>query len=374
MSELVLITGGAGFLGCHTANELLRLGYRVRALDFLAPPVHEPGKRPAWLEAEVELIVGDILDKPLVAKALKGADRVLHLAAYQDYLPDFSTFFRINTAGTALVYELIVEGRLPICKVVVASSQAAYGEGQHECPKHGTVHPGIRPDDQLGSGDWEVHCPKCDGRTDWRLTDESVTNPHNQYGLSKLTQEMVAFSLGKRYHIPTTCLRYSITQGKWQSPRNSYSGICRIFTLRALTGKPAIVFEDGKQIRDYVYAGDVAKANVLALTDHRTDGEVYNVGGGELLSALEYANIIRQVVSLKAEPHLPGYYRFGDTRHMVSNVTKLRSLGWQPTTKVRDIVAEYSDWVASQGFRDNSDEAIERMLKVGTLRRAAARL
>ena len=112
MSELVLITGGAGFLGTHTAHELIRLGYRVRALDFLTPPVHEPGKRPPWLEAEVELLVGDILDKPLVAKALKGVDRVLHLAAYQDYLPDFSTFFSVNTVGTALLYEVIVEEHL----------------------------------------------------------------------------------------------------------------------------------------------------------------------------------------------------------------------------------------------------------------------
>lgn len=371
MSELVLVTGGAGFLGSHTSHELLRLGYRVRALDFLGPPVHEPGKRPPWLEADVELLVGDILDKPHVAKALRGVDRVMHLAAYQDYLPDFSTFFRTNTAGTALLYELIVEGRLPIRKVVVASSQAAYGEGRHECPEHGSVYPDIRSEDQLGSGAWEIRCPKCNRWTEWRSTDEAVTNPQNQYGLSKLTQEMVAFSLGKRYHIPTTCLRYSITQGKWQSPRNAYSGICRIFTLRALAGKPAIVFEDGRQMRDYVYAGDVAKANVLALTDDRTDGEAYNVGGSEVLSALGYANVIRDVLAVRAEPELPGYYRFGDTRHMVSDVSKLEALGWRPTTKVREIIAEYSDWVASLGFKDNSDEAIARMLKLGTLRRVS---
>lgn len=370
MSELVLVTGGAGFIGSHTTRELLRRGFRVRVLDALCQPVHEPGKPPSWLAADAELLVGDILDKRLFAKALRGVDRVVHLAAYQDYLPDFSTFFRTNTAGTALLYELIVEGRLPIRKVVVASSQAAYGEGRHECSEHGTVFPDIRSEEQLGSGDWEIQCPKCDRRTEWRSTDESVTNPQNQYGLSKLTQEMVAFSLGKRYDIPTTCLRYSITQGKWQSPRNAYSGICRIFALRALAGKPAIVFEDGQQMRDYVYAGDVATANVLALTDDRTNGQAYNVGGSEVLTALEYAHAIMDVLSLEAEPHLPGYYRFGDTRHVVSDVRKLQSLGWRPTTKVREIVAEYSDWVAEQGFNDNSDEAIQRMLKLGTLRRA----
>jgi dTDP-L-rhamnose 4-epimerase len=371
LTELVLITGGAGFLGSHTAHELVRLGYRVRAVDSLAPPVHEPGKRPPWLEAEVELLVGDILDKRLVAKALRGVDRVLHLAAYQDYLPDFSTFFRINTAGTALLYEVIVEGRLPIRKVVVASSQAAYGEGGHECPVHGTVYPEIRQDEQLGSGDWEVHCPKCDGRTDWKLTDEAVTNPQNQYGLSKLTQEMVAFSLGKRYHIPTTCLRYSISQGKWQSPRNAYSGICRIFTLRALAGKPAIVFEDGRQVRDYVSAEDVARANVLALEDPRTDYEAYNVGGANPMSALEYAQTVSEVVRSGLVPEIPGYYRFGDTRHMVSDSSKLRALGWSSSKTVPEIVAEYAAWVQEAGFRDTStDLGIQRMLELGALRRS----
>jgi dTDP-L-rhamnose 4-epimerase len=143
--------------------------------------------------------------------------------------------------------------------------------------------------------------------------------------------------------------------------------------LRALAGKPAIVFEDGDQKRDYVYAGDVAKANVLALTDDRTNGEAYNVGGGEVLSTLDYANVIRDVLELRAEPELPGYYRFGDTRHMVSDISKLKALGWAPTTRVREIVLEYSDWVASLGFKDASDDAIERMLKLGTLRRAGKR-
>jgi dTDP-L-rhamnose 4-epimerase len=321
----------------------------------------------------VELLVGDIQDKGLLARALRGVDRVLHLAAYQDYLPDFSTFFRINTAGTALLYEVIVEGRLPIKKVAIASSQAAYGEGRHECLEHGTVYPDIRSEDQLSSGRWEIQCTKCDRRTEWRSTDEAVTNPQNQYGLSKLTQELVAFSLGKRYRIPTTCLRYSITQGKWQSPRNSYSGICRIFTLRALAGKPALVFEDGQQLRDYVYVGDVARANMLALTDDRTDNEVYNVGGGQLLTAYEYAKVIQDVLGLRAEPQLPGYYRFGDTRHMVSDTSKLNALGWQPTLTVREIVAEYSDWLQSLGYNDDSDEAIARMVKIGTLRSVVAR-
>lgn len=371
MTELVLVTGGAGFLGSHTALLLLERGYRVRALDALRPPVHGDGERPPWLPADVELMVGDVRDRDAVSRALRGAGSVVHLAAYQDYLPDFSTFFDVNTVGTALLYEVCVAERLPVRKVVVASSQAVYGEGAHRCREHGVLHPGLRPDEQLRRADWEVGCPACGRPTDWLPTDESRVNPQNQYAISKHTQELVALNLGRRHGIPTTCLRYSITQGRWQSPRNAYSGACRVFTVRARSGRPPVVFEDGRQRRDYVHAGDVARANLLALTDDRTDFESYNVGGAEALTTLEYAEMVCQAVGLEAPPEVPGYYRSGDTRHVVSDSGKLRALGWAPTLPVREIVREYAGWLTSLGrVEDATDAGFARMLELGALRRA----
>lgn len=370
MAERVLITGGAGFIGSHTALQLLERGYRVRALDALLPPVHAGAEPPPWLPADVELVVGDVRDRDAFGRALRGVDAVLHLAAYQDYLPDFSTFFHVNTVGTALLYELCVAEGLPVRKVVVASSQAVYGEGAHQCGEHGIVHPGIRSDDQLRRADWEVRCPDCGQPTEWRPTDESTVHPQNQYAISKYTQELVAFSLGRRHGIPTTCLRYSITQGPWQSPRNAYSGACRIFTLRARSGRAPVVFEDGLQRRDYVHVADVARANVLALTDGRTNGEAYNVGGAEALTTLRYADIVREVVALAVPAELPGCYRFGDTRHVVSDISKLCALGWEPTSSVPEIVREYAGWLAGTGVVDGaSDAALRRMFELGTLRR-----
>jgi dTDP-L-rhamnose 4-epimerase len=370
---LVLVTGGAGFIGSHTAVALLERGWRVRALDRLGAPVHQEGVRPPWLPADVELVVGDIRARGAVSRALRGVDLVLHLAAYQDYLPDFSTFFSVNATGTALLYELIVEGRLPVRKVVVASSQAVYGEGRHRCAEHGDVLPDCRPDSQLQAAAWEVRCPTCGREAVARTTDESEVRPQNPYALSKHTQELVAFSLGRRYGIATTCLRYSIAQGRWQSPRNPYSGICRIFTLRARAGKPLIVYEDGRQRRDYVHVRDVAAANVLALEDARTDFEAYNVGGAEPTSVLEYADVVRQVVNPDACVSAPGYYRFGDTRHVVSDSGRLRALGWRQTRGVEDIVREYADWVEQAGLVDEStDRGLERMLSLGTVRLAGA--
>jgi dTDP-L-rhamnose 4-epimerase len=368
LNELVLITGGAGFIGLHTSRALLERGYSVRILDSLRPPVHEAGAVPPWLSKDVDVMIGDVRDKEVVRRALRGVGSVLHLAAYQDYLPDFSTFFHTNTVGTALLYELFVEDRLPIRKAVIASSQAAYGEGSHRCHTHGLFQPDLRPDELLRAGRWEIPCPVCGEATEWVPATETAVNPQNQYAISKYTQELVSLSIGRRYSIPTTCLRYSITQGKWQSPRNAYSGICRIFTLRALAGRPAIVFEDGHQMRDYVYVGDVARANVLALEDSRTDYEVYNVGGDRAVSALDYASIVAGRVGLEAAPEVPGYYRFGDTRHIVSDSSKLKALGWAPTVGIEEVIDEYAAWATEEGFADNSDAAIQRMLSLGTLR------
>jgi dTDP-L-rhamnose 4-epimerase len=343
----------------------------VRLLDQLKPPVHPGGQAPAWLAANAELVAGDIRDRETLRRALAGVDGVIHLAAYQDYLPDFSTFFHTNTVGTALLYELIVEDRLPVEKVVVASSQASYGEGRYGCEQHGDIYPDIRGEAQLEAAFWQVICGTCGRPAEWRPTDESRVNPQNQYGLSKYTQELVAFSLGRRYGIPTTCMRYSITQGRWQSPFNAYSGICRIFTLRAQAKKRPIVFEDGNQLRDYVYVEDVARANLLALEDSRTDFESYNVGGGDPISAVDYAGIVANVVGSGIEPELPGYYRFGDTRHIVSDSSKLRALGWRTTKTVPEVVAEYAAWIEASGFKDTSTDAgIQRMLELGTVRQA----
>ena len=364
------MTGGAGFIGAHTTALLLERGYRVRIFDWLQPPVHLPGVRPRWLSDDAELQVGDVRDKEAMRRALTGVDSVIHLAAYQDYLPDFSTFFHTNTVGTALLYELAVEMRLALRKVVVASSQAAYGEGRYHCDQHQTVYPDIRPEAQLRAASWEVGCPICAEPARWEPTDEAEVNPQNQYGLSKYTQELVSFSLGRRYGIHPTCMRYSITQGRWQSPRNAYSGICRIFTLRALAGKAAIVYEDGEQLRDYVYVGDVARANLLALEDSRTDFLPYNVGGERALTALDYAQTVLKVVGSGGEPELPGYYRFGDTRHIVSDTGRLRALGWATTKSVEEIVAEYAGWVTEEGITDTTtDASITAMFERGSLRR-----
>jgi dTDP-L-rhamnose 4-epimerase len=340
-----LVTGGAGFIGSHTADLLLSLGHRVRVLDSLVAPVHQDGQPPEYLDDRVEFIRGDVQDRLAWERALEGVDHVFHLAAYQDYLPDFSKFFAVNCVGTALLYELIVEKQYPVHKVVVASSQAVYGEGRYECSVHGVQYPPQRTLEQLRGAVWNLTCPLCDRVMESRITDERVVNPHNQYAISKYTQEMTALNLGRRYGIPTVALRYSITQGPRQSPYNAYSGILRIFTTRLLSGLRPIVYEDGLQLRDYVSVYDVARANLLVMQDSRADYRAFNVGSGHPTAVLEYARMLMGVMGEQLEPVLGGQFRLGDTRHVVSDVSALRSLGWEPVVPLPEVMRQYVDWV-----------------------------
>jgi dTDP-L-rhamnose 4-epimerase len=359
---LVLISGGAGFIGSHTAEELLRAGYRVRLLDNLTPPVHT-GEWPDWLPSDAERVRGDVRNRDDWSKALRGVDYVVHLAAHQDLLPNFSQFFHVNSVGTALLYELIVAEKPPVKKVVVASSQFVYGEGRYQCAKDGVVFPDGR---NPSKGQWDPVCPKCGGAITPLPLLETHANPKNQYSIAKYSQELMAIALGRNYGIPSVALRYSIVQGPRQSFRNAYSGVLRVFTLQMLKGQPASVFEDGRQLRDYVNVDDVARANRLVMEDDRANYEVFNVGGGKGYTVLEFAGIVSNT-----PPNVTGEYRVGDTRHSVSDITKLQALGWKPTKTPQDSVREYVAWIRKQKLdKDYAAEALATLRQMGALRKA----
>lgn len=357
----ILVTGGAGFIGSHTVDRLLEEGHEVRILDNLGRPVHLKGK-PGYLQPEAEFIEGDVRDKDALLRSLEGVDAVFHFAAYQDYLPDFSTFFHVNAVGTALIYELAVKHRLPVQKIIVASSQAVAGEGLY-CDQEGNEFlPDIRPAEQLECGQWEILDSR--GRPAmYQLTPETVSNPQTQYGISKLSQEMTAISLGKRYGIPTVAMRYSIVQGARQSFYNAYSGACRIFCLDMYFDRPIVVYEDGAQVRDYVNIHDVVDANMLVLGDPRASNRVFNVGGGHPYTVLELAQIVLGGFMKDIEISMPGIYRYGDTRHICSDISALRSLGWQPRKKAEESVREYIDYLNVQVDIDDIMEYAQRKMK-----------
>jgi dTDP-L-rhamnose 4-epimerase len=368
----ILVTGGAGFIGSHTVDALLARGDTVRVLDALRPPVHLDGRWPAELSQDIERLHGDVREKKVWETALEGVDAVLHFAAYQDYLPDFGTFFATNTVGTALLYEVIVERRFPVRKVVVASSQAVYGEGRYRCSQDGEVYPGMRREEQLRQGMWEILCPHCGGELTPEPTDECRVHPQNAYGVSKYSQEQLALTLGRRYGIPTVAMRYSIVQGARQSIYNAYSGACRIFCTAVRAGRRPVVYEDGRQLRDFVNIHDVVAANLLVLDDPRADDEVFNVGGPKVWTVLEFAEVVIRCAGVNLSPVIPGEYRFGDTRHIVSDCTKLRALGWEPRRMAEESIREYLAWLDTIGTEATtaSETAYERMKGLGVVRHA----
>lgn len=366
-----LVTGGAGFIGSHIADRLLAEGLEVRILDNLQPRVHPHGK-PAHVPAAAEFIVGDVRDKTSLRDALRGVDVVFHEAAYQDYMSDFSTFLSTNAVSTALILEILVEERWPVRKVIVASSQAVYGEGQYRCATHAEFQPLTRAAERLAKGLWDIPCPECGRPSEALFLDERYHNPCNAYAVSKLAEELTALRLGRLYGIPTVALRYSITQGPRQSLFNAYSGICRIFCSRLANGEPPIVFEDGAQRRDYIHISDVVEANWRVFIDARADYQAFNVGSGVATTVRDYAATLIAKMNVDVEPRLSGEYRLGDNRHSVSSITTLKALGWQPKRTLDDIFTDYLGWLRRQGdIGTYFAEADRAMRAQGVVRQAA---
>jgi dTDP-L-rhamnose 4-epimerase len=398
--DLILVTGGAGFIGSHTVDALLERGYRVRILDSLQPRVHPNGK-PAWVPKEADFQQGDVADRGELSRALEGVAGVIHLAAYQDYMPDFSRFVHTNTESTALLFELIVSDRkrYPVRKMVFASSQSVSGEGRYWCRNESptgesttftfavpgresmrimqnaagkaVIYPGPRPLEQLQQGDWEVRCPRCHEPMEPLLIDEDTIGPHTTYAISKYAIELLADRLGRRYGIPTACMRYTYVQGPRNSFYNAYSGIARRFAMRIMHGLPPVAYEDGMQLRDYVNVRDVARANVLVMEKPAADFGVFNVGGGRAITVLEFARMMLATFSSGMEPEVPGEFRLGDTRHTISDVSRLRALGWEPTVRVEQNVREYVDWLQGQSVsKEFLLEAEQMMKQSGVVQRA----
>jgi dTDP-L-rhamnose 4-epimerase len=370
-----LVTGGAGFIGSHTVDLLLAKGYEVRVLDNLQPRVHPKGK-PSYIPKEVDFIQGDVANRADMTRALDGVEAVFHIAAYQDYLTDFSTFIHTNAESSALIFELILEKKLPVRKIVFASSQSVAGDGRYRCAEHGIVFPLPRPMEQMMRGEWEVKCPTCSAEMTPMLIEESTAIPATSYAISKYAIELLAERLGRRYGIPTVCMRYTYVQGTRNSFYNAYSGIMRIFTLRIMNGLPPLCYEDGMQQRDYVNVKDVARANVLAMEHDGANFKVLNVGGGRAIRVVDFAQLMLKAFGKSLEPMIPGQFRVGDTRHTVSDISECGRLGWKPEIPVEQNIREYLEWIDGQDLKreylDQADREMSRDNAIRTAKSSAA--
>ena len=363
MSRRALVTGGAGLIGSHLTDLLVREGWSVRVLDNLEPNTHKRG-RPPWINPQAEFMEGDIRDREEVTAALRDIDVVFHQAAYGGYMPEIAKYVHVNSLGTALMLEVIRESNLPVKKVVVASSQAVYSEGAGECPDHGVVFPPVRPVEQLRQGDWQVHCPICGKVTRSVPTPEHApVGGETVYGLTKVDQEKLVLLWGKQIGIPTVALRYSCTYGPRQSMFNPYTGVIAIFCTRLLNDLPPVLYEDGEQTRDFSYVEDIARANLLAAETDKLDGLPVNVGSGRGVPVREVAETISDALGIKIAPQAKGEFRPGEMRHLTSGTERIAAAGYHPQISLGEGIQRYIDWIKAQtDVRDYFSEA-EKILK-----------
>jgi dTDP-L-rhamnose 4-epimerase len=369
-----LVTGGAGLIGSHIVDLLVRENWAVRILDNLEPQTHRRGK-PAWISSDAEFIEGDVCHRETIAAALQEVDIVFHQAAYGGYMPQIAKYVYVNSLGTAQMLEVIRENNLPIKKIIVASSQAVYSEGAAVCSTHGLVFPSVRPIEQLRLGDWAVHCPICKSVTMSAPTPEHApVGGETVYGLTKVDQEKLVLLWGKQVGIPTVALRYSCTYGPRQSIFNPYTGVIAIFCTRLLNNLPPVFFEDGEQTRDMSFVEDIARANLLAAETDVLDGLPVNVGSGHGVSVREMAERISDALNIHIAPEVNGEFRPGEMRHLTSGTDRIRAVGYAPQVDLKEGIERYLDWIRQQSdVRDYFKEAASILRDKGIVHRVSSR-
>ncbi|MFL6537291.1 MAG: SDR family NAD(P)-dependent oxidoreductase [Chthoniobacterales bacterium] len=372
-NKRALVTGGAGLIGSHITDLLVREGWKVRVLDNLEPNTHKRGK-PEWINPRAEFIHGDVRDREATTTALQNIDVVFHQAAYGGYMPEIAKYVHVNSLGTAQMLEILREHKLPIKKIVVASSQAVYSEGAANCSKHGVVFPAVRPVDQLRRGDWQVHCPICgEVTTSVPTPEDAPVGGETVYGLTKVDQEKLVLLWGKQTGIPTVALRYSCTYGPRQSIFNPYTGVIAIFCTRLLNDLPPVLYEDGEQTRDFSFVEDIARANLLAATTDKLDGLPVNVGSCKGVPIREVAEQISDALDIHIAPEINGEFRPGEMRHLTSGTERIRAAGYEPQVDLAQGIARYLDWIRSQSdVKDYFSEAADILRSKGIVHRVAA--
>ena len=374
MAEQVLVTGGAGFVGSHLVDELVRQGHRVRVLDALVPQVHGPhAKVPSYLAKEAEFLKGDVRDRDVWRRALKGVAVVFHDAAevgVGQSMYEIVRYVEANVLGTALLLEELSSGHYSVRKLIVASSMSIYGEGQYRCAACGPVAPPLRPERQLADRRWEVQCPACQAAVEAVPTPESKPlMPTSVYAVTKRDQEELCLAVGRAYGIPTAALRYFNIYGPRQSLSNPYTGVAAIFSSRLRNGKPPKIFEDGRQSRDFIHVRDIVRANLLAMERTEADYGVFNVGTGTATSIAQVAEALRQALGVEIAAEITGQSRAGDIRHCYADIAHIHQrLGFRPTVSLRDGIADLVAWAQQTQAVDRVDQAFKELASRGLAR------
>ena len=360
----ILVTGGAGFIGSHLVDALVRDGHAVRVLDNFDGQVHG-GARPEYLNPGAAYVEGDVRDREALRRALAGIEVVFHDAAVVGVgqsMYQIEKYASANTLGTAVLLETIISERLRLKKLVVASSMSIYGEGQYRCAACGPVAPSLRPPAQLAAHDWEVACPQCQRPAQPQPTAEAKPLiPTSVYAITKRDQEELCLCVGRSYRIPTVALRYFNVYGRRQALSNPYTGVCAIFSARVKNRHRPILYEDGAQTRDFVHVSDIVQANLAVMRDARADYEMFNVGTGVATSIARIAQLLAQLYDVRLEAEVTRKYRAGDIRHCYADIAKLRALGYAPSVSLAEGLRDLVAWGREAAAQDRVELAANEL-------------
>lgn len=369
----ILVTGGMGFVGSHLVDELVRRGHRVRIFDNLDPQVHPRGAVPEYANPHAEFIRGDIRDLDAVKKALAGIEIVFHKAAavgvgQSQY--EIKRYVDVNTGGTANLLDLLANADHKVEKLIVAASQTSYGEGRYTCAEHGIHHPGLRSNARLERARWEHPCPSCGADlSPVPIPEDAQRICYAIYAQTKMHQEDMALNIGRAYNIPSVALRYFNIYGPRQSLSNPYTGVGAIFMSRLKNGKRPVIYEDGKQSRDFISVRDIVQANMLALEKSDGDYRAFNVGSGIGTSIEHIALTLSKILGLEhLAPSLTGTYRHGDTRHSTADISRIKkTLGFRPRVDFQRGMEELVAWGRGRKATDGFAKAHHALQRKGLI-------
>jgi dTDP-L-rhamnose 4-epimerase len=377
MTKKVLVTGGAGFIGSHLVDDLvIQKGHEVTIIDTLEEQVHGKLKHPPiYLNKAAKFYRSSVTDYKTLGDLVRDTDIIFHLAAkvgVGQSMYKIKEYIDNNIVGLGNLLDILINSPHNVKKVILASSNTVYGEGKSVCDKCGIVFPELRTKGQLKSQIWDLKCPNCGLSVKPLLTGEdSLLNPSSIYAYTKLAQEKIGLMIANTYGIKMSILRFFLVYGPRQALSNPYTGVCSIFCTRALNGKPPIIFEDGKQTRDFVNVRDVCQALVLAMEKAEANGEIFNVGTGVPMTIAEVADIITKKVNPNLKPIYNLNYRIGDIRHCVADISKIKEkLGFSPMLSFREGIDNFINWVKSQkeDIKKPSDIAIQELKEKGLLK------
>ena len=357
--SLILITGGAGFIGQYLARALQAAGYAVRVVDNFSPQIHAEGALAPGLPTGVDIIRADVRDRAAMSRALVGVETVVHLAAETgtgQSMYEIDRYFSVNVQGTAVLLDLLQNDPCgkSVKKIVVASSRAIYGEGAYRCKEHGLVFPDQRTRANLTSSQFEPTCPVCNAATLLEFTHETAPfKPMSIYGLTKQVQEQAVLLFARTNGVSGFALRYQNVYGPGQSLKNPYTGILAVFSNLARQGEPIEIYEDGAESRDFVYIDDVVEATLRCVQHKPLYAGAFNVGSGVATTVMDVALAIKAHFESRSPVRVTGAFRLGDIRHNVADISLMRSiLGFEPRTGFQEGITAFLGWAGTQPAED----------------------